>query len=257
MMRFRCPNCQQVLELSQFTPTLLCPSCERWCRIPIPNEFELSGGPTTITTSPNSLGRYEPRLERSQPQPSPASPKQPSLADYGEDAPLRFQDEEVSRPDRPMDVLPADEEQPSKPRRRRRRRRSRGVGIDIDYWISPTLILLILLGPPSLLAIIISFILHPGIGFGMLVMLVGWLWTVLVAAEDSLATALMVVFVPFYYWFFVFTNFERVALPFLIHSVGSIILILSVTMGTIHTLEESSLPFQFSTHGSLCALRFH
>ncbi len=69
-MRFRCPNYRQILELTPYRPTLLCPACERWCRIPIPDEFELSGGPTLTAPAPSprapsskeSSGQYSERV---------------------------------------------------------------------------------------------------------------------------------------------------------------------------------------------------
>lgn len=54
MMRFRCPTCQQVLELDQPTQAVLCPACQQWCRIPAPHEFTPSIPAESVVDPPPS-----------------------------------------------------------------------------------------------------------------------------------------------------------------------------------------------------------
>ena len=240
MMRFRCPHCRQILEVIQLTEKLLCPACEQWCRIPIPDEFELSCEPKRDIPPPNANVPFEPRLTPSEP---PRVPHRESITTrQSEELPLRPRDELDEVEEVALEVVEDGDERRPKRRRRRRRRRSRGAGFDVDYWISPTSILLILLVPGGIFLVVLSFFLHPGAGFGALLMVVGGIWFTLIAAEDGMVTALLVLFVPFYAWYFAFVNFERVAVPFLITCVGSIIFAVSLIVAGIHAGEESSLP---------------
>jgi hypothetical protein len=133
-----------------------------------------------------------------------------------------------------------------KRRRKRRRRPSWGrLRSEMDYWISPTLILLLLFAPGGLLLVGIAFVIHPGAGIGSLFMVGGGLWLMLVAAEDGLITALLVMFVPFYVLYYVFLNFERTAIPFLLQCVGVIIFVVSLVMAGMRAVEQQvSLPPQ-------------
>jgi hypothetical protein len=234
MMRFRCPHCQQILEVAEVTDILLCPACERWCRIPISEEFELSGERRFEIPPRVPYEDSEPRLA---PSNSPIIPPSEAITPQrNDDLPFRLREDEVE--DVQLEIVSEGEE----PRRRKRRRRARHGGFNVDYWIGPTLILMIFLVPGSLFLIVLSFFLHPGAGFGAIFMVVGGVWLILIAAEDSLGTALMVLFVPFYYWYFAFTNFERVALPFLMNFVGTIVFTVSLAVEGIHAAETGAKP---------------
>jgi hypothetical protein len=80
-------------------------------------------------------------------------------------------------------------------------------------------------------------------GFGCLLMTGGGIWFTAIAAEDGWVTALLVMFVPFYAWYYTFNNWERVAIPFLIQLVGTFIFFLSMGMMKARMDENwSSLP---------------
>jgi len=229
MMRFHCPHCQQVLEVVEPTETFLCPACELWCRIPIPDEFELNREDVREIAPPRGERPYEPTLKPS--EPSPHVRPETISERRSEELPLRLRDETDPIEKVVFDVVEDDAER--RPKRRRRRRRRSGQGFDLDYWISPALILLFLLVPAGLFVVVLSFFLHPGAGFGAIFMVGGGIWFTFIAAEDGMVTALLVLFVPFYAWYFAFVNFERVALPFVLHCVGAIVFTVSLAVAAM------------------------
>jgi hypothetical protein len=248
MMRFRCPHCQHILELVTPTETLQCPACEMWCRIPLPAEFELRKA--------NARRTREPRSETPAPPPPP-----PSMPLYS-DPPLAFPPADSGIPydasrDRPPPEPPLDNSEAAVPgegvedvelevvqsgrqrrRQRRRRRAWKRLFSQMDYFVGPTLILLLIFGPSGLFLAILAFRLHPGAGIGAMLMVGGGLWLMLIAAEDGLWTALFVVIVPFYVLYYVFMNFERAAIPFVIQCLGVIIFVVSLLIAGMHAIEE-------------------
>jgi hypothetical protein len=238
MMRFRCPHCQQVLEVVTPTEMFLCPACELWCRIPLPQEFKPSKEETRPSAEPSFGLAEEPRLAPSNPEPIPSVRSHAITSRRPEaELPLRFRDEPNEVDSVTFEII---EEGGERRRKRRRRRRRSRFTFNLDYWISPSLILLILLVPAGIFLTVISFLYHPGAGFGALLMVGGSIWLAFIAAEDGLATALMVLFVPFYPWYFAFTNFERVAVPFVLRCLGAIIFVVTLVSLHLHVIERSS-----------------
>ena len=205
MMRFHCPHCRHILEVAPFTEAFLCPACEQWCRIPAPDEFELEKdeahevveAPPVIAVPPRPLPA--PRLALvdqeeeildvvAVPQGMPPMRRDAITERRPGEPPLRFQDEEVE--DVQLEIV---EDGETRRRRRRRRRRRSGGSINIDYWISPSLILILIGAPGALIFTLLSFLIHPGAGFGCLLMMGGGIWFTAIALEDSLVTALLVV----------------------------------------------------------------
>lgn len=233
MMRFPCPHCQHVLEVDQPAETVLCPACELWCRIPISDEFEPKHDDIAEIPLPPEARPYEPTLAPSEP-----SPLVPSDAN-SEELTFRLRDEPDEAEDVEFEIV--EEGGARRPKRRRpRQRRPSESGFDLNYWLSPTLILLFLLVPLGIVLVVVSFFLEPGVGVGTFFMVGGGIWLAFLAAEDSLLTALLVAFVPFYSWHFAFDNFDRVALPFLVHCIGAIILAISLGMAALPSAEDSS-----------------
>jgi hypothetical protein len=244
MMRFRCPTCQHVLELTHPTQAALCPACQQWCRIPIPDEFELSQEPSRQTVERKEEALDEPRLAAlDQPEeilevvavPESASrpPRDAIINRRPEELPPGFRDHTDEVEDVEFEIVEHGDERPRKPRRPRRRRRRRSSGgrsFDIDYWTSPSLILLLVTAPPALIASLVFFIVHPAMGFGCLLMMGGGIWFTIIAAEDGWMTALLVLFVPFYAWYYTLNNWERVGIPALIQLIGIFIFFVSMGM---------------------------
>jgi hypothetical protein len=216
MMRFHCPHCQQVLEVVTPTEMFLCPACELWCRIPIPEP------PTEFSDGP--------RLAPSNPEPIPSRRSKPITT-------LRFRDESDEAEDVKFEIIEEGVEPRRKRRRRRRRRRAR-IGFDLDYWISPSLILLLLLIPAGIYLVVLSFMLHPGAGIGAFLWVGGSIWFAFIAAEDGLAPALMVLFVPFYSLYYLFIHFERVIVPFALQCLGAIIFVVSLVSSHLHDADR-------------------
>lgn len=236
MMRFHCPHCQQVLEVDQPAETFLCPACELWCRVSDSEEFEPKREEIFEIAPPPEQRPYEPNL-------APAEPISPVRSDAisqrpSEESTFRLRDESDEVEDVEFEILEDGTERQPK-RRRPRRQRCQG-GFNLDYWISPALILLFLLVPPGLFLIVLAFFLKPGAGFGALFMVGGGIWLSFIAAEDSLHTALLVAFVPFYSWHFAFANFDRVVVPFVVHVLGAIIFAISLTVMALPSGDDSS-----------------
>ena len=229
MMRFRCPTCQHILELTQATQAALCPACQQWCRIPLPDEFELSREP--IREPVEVREPAEEILEVVAVPESASHPPRDAVTDHRPDELPRSIPEDDAVEDVEFEIVEHGDERPRKTRRpRRRRRRSSGSSFNIDYWTSPSLILLLVTAPPALIVSGIFFIVHPAMGFGCLLMMGGGIWFTIIAAEDGWVTALFVMFVPFYALYYTLNNWERVAIPFLIQLVGTFIFFLSMGM---------------------------
>ncbi len=227
MMRFCCPHCQQVLEVAAPTEMLLCPACELWCRLPVAEEYKPSQ-----EQGSTGLGD-EPRLAPTPPESISNVRSRPITTFRLRDEP---DEEEVK-----LEIIEGGDERRRK-RRRRRRRRFR-IGFDLDYWVSPSLILLVLLVPAGIFFVVFSFLLHPGAGFGAFLMVGGGIWFAFIAAEDGLVTALMVLFVPFYSLYYLFTNFERVVVPFGIQCLGTIIFVVTLVSTSLRDNDHwSALP---------------
>jgi hypothetical protein len=102
MMRFHCPHCPHILEVSQPTEAYLCPACKRWCRIPILAELELDTEEVGEVIAVNVPPLPEPRLacmEQEEeildvPQGTPAVRRDAITERRPEERPLRFRDEE-------------------------------------------------------------------------------------------------------------------------------------------------------------------
>lgn len=226
MMRFRCPHCQQVLEVETPTEMMLCPACEMWCRLPIAQAYK----PNQEATIPFD----EPRLAPSNPEPFPGVSSNGFTSRRTEEVPLRFLDE---REDVQFEII--QEGEPRRHKRRRRRRRSR-FGFDLDYWVSPSLILFILIVPCGIFIVMISFLIHPGAGIGAFLFVGASIWLAFLAVEDGLATALMVVFVPFYTWYYAVSNFERIAVPFALRCLGGIVFIVCLVTSSLQAADRRS-----------------
>ena len=219
MMRFRCPHCQQTLEVDQPTDAILCPACEGWCRIPAhPQAAQIPNAPSREAPSASA--------QASRPKQVPA------------ESPFRLRDEHDIEPVE-FEII-EDGEQRRRRRKRRRRRRNPGqVGLEFASANLP-LVLLVLLAPIGLVLVILAFVFHPMAGVSCLFLVGGGIWLTLIAAEDGLATALCVLFVPFYAWYFAFTNWDRVAIPFLLHLIGVVMYAFTMGMAAYHASEQGS-----------------
>jgi hypothetical protein len=205
-MRFRCPHCQKLLETDE-VGKFLCPICKQWSRVPAPKkkveaeEEEI----LDVIAAPN-----EPRNSRRE-----------AITDRGpaERRPRRRDEEDE---DSDLEVVGKDEED-DRPRRRkrRRRRRSSGGGSFLDS-INLPLILLIILTPLGLLVILGGFLTHPIVGFASILTMAGWIWLLVIVAEDGLGTVALVMFVPCYVLIYASQNWDRVAIPFLMMVIGNL-----------------------------------
>ena len=262
MMRFRCPHCQQILEVEGLADTLLCPACEMWCRIPSSSAAAAAASQRS-SPPPSPRWREEGRgddfeIRREPPRPviEPTfTPPQPPLEVQpviAPPAPVIPPQETIAEPPpvEPPALVPAESEEVEdiefevikkggqRRRKRRRRRLLRSLSRGFDYWVGPTLILLVIFGPAGLFLAILMFWLHPMAGVGALMVVGGGLWLMLLAAEDGFLQALLVLFVPFYVLYYVFANYERALIPFIIQCIGGVILMVTLLLTGLHAVEK-------------------
>jgi hypothetical protein len=132
--------------------------------------------------------------------------------------------------DEGVELEAVEERDDDRPRRRRRRRpRRSGGGFSLPS-VNVPLIMLLILGPLGLLIILGAFLTHPITGIASLFMVSGWIWFTLIAAEDSLGTALCVMFVPFYALYYATQNWDRVGFPVLLYLIGTIGMVVGSAM---------------------------
>jgi hypothetical protein len=232
MMRFRCPHCQQTLEVDQPTDAFLCPACEGWCRIPVhPQAAQLSHAPGReaprsgpLRTSPGQAGASPATQTSFTDQPPPELP--PHYRNDQDIEPVEFE------------IIEDGTQRRRRRKRRRRRQRNPGrAGLEFTSANLP-LVLLVLLAPGGLIFVILAFLVHPMAGMSSLFLVGGGIWLTLIAAEDGLGTALCVLFVPFYAWYFAITNWDRVVIPFLVHLLGIVMYAFSMGMAAYRASEQ-------------------
>jgi hypothetical protein len=207
-MKFRCPHCQKLLETDE-VGKFLCPICKKWSRVPVPKKKP-------------AVAEDEEILDVIAVPPEPRGPRREAITDRAPDErrPRRRRDEEDEDVEREV-VGRHDEEDRPRLRKRRRRRRSSGGGSFLDS-INLPLILLIVLAPLGLLVIVGSFFTNPIAGFASILCMGGWIWLLVIAAEDGLGTVALVMFVPCYVFIYASQNWDRVGIPFLMMLIGNI-----------------------------------
>ena len=208
-MRFRCPHCQKLLETDE-VGKFLCPICKKWSRVPAPNKAP-------------AVEEDEEILDvLAVPQES-RGPRREAVTDRAPDErrPRRRRDDDEEVEDVELEVVGRRDED-DRPRRRRRRRRRSSSGASVLDSINLPLILLLVLTPLGLLVVVGSFFTHPIAGFSSILLMGGWIWLLVIAAEDGLGTVALVMFVPCYVLFYASQNWDRVSIPFLMMVIGNI-----------------------------------
>lgn len=150
----------------------------------------------------------------------PREPRREAITDRPDDErrPRRRRDEEDE--DVELEVVREGNDRPRR-RKGRRRRRSSGGSSFLDS-INLPLILLIVLSPLGLLVVVGSFFTNPIAGFASIFSMGGWIWLLVIAAEDGLGTVALVMFVPCYVFVYASQNWDRVSIPFLMMLIGQI-----------------------------------
>lgn len=201
-MIFRCPHCRKLLETDE-VGKFLCPLCKKWSRVPESKK-------AVAVEEEEVLEVVEAPPERLAPRRRPAKQQQ-----------VEGEELEV--------VGEAEDDRPQRSKRRRRRRSSSG-GESISDYVNVQLILLIVLAPLGLAIVALCFVAHPILGFTSLPAVGGWVWFLVIASEDGIGTALMVMFVPFYALYYASNNWDRVGIPFLLMVVGNIGMVVGQSM---------------------------
>jgi hypothetical protein len=213
MIRVRCPHCRELLELDRPAPVFLCPACNNTCRLPASVAVPARQEEEILDVVAADEEPRRPRRGEAITAEAPDERRRPRGR----------RDEEDEGEDVDLEVVEDGDDRRRRKRRKRRRRRSGGGGggIDLD-WVSFPLILMIVLGFPALIFSVLIFLVNPLAALASLFMFGGGIWFMVIVAEDGFVTLLLCMFVPFYSLYYTFTNFERVAIPFLLQTIGSI-----------------------------------
>lgn len=262
-MRVKCPKCQTILcfEDSQAGGIEVCPDCGLKFRLPSRGPGpDLQRDVRSAAAAPPSP-RQPPREEALQAPKPPAVPARPSWQEDDETSPYSLHKEtEPSaravptrrRPSRreEEDAAYVEEEayqreRGSLERRRKKRRKSasrgRIAGLSA-FWalvLGGGLFWLVLVGLGVFVGIV-PLVLATALTW--VVAMVGFIWFVVVAFQESVGTGLLVLFVPFYSLYFVVTRWEYAGRPFLLNLVGALLLGVSCVLTGIrlHQSQEAS-----------------
>jgi hypothetical protein len=256
MIRLQCPHCEKTLGVKDALAGRVgvCPQCKNKFRIP----------------QPDAPAEDEPADERVSPAPraeARAAPKRAPRRDEDDDesdepanerytaAPRRESRVQAGRTRRSTDEDDEEAEEPVRPRRRRyededvseeedqpvrrqvvkrkkkKRRKSSGGFSALD----PYVITLTVLGGVGLLAGLLSLVWAPfSIGplvLGWLAAMVGGIWFLVVAFQDSALQGLLCFFVPFYSLYYLITHFDDTKRPFFLQLTGVAILMVGSCAG--------------------------
>jgi hypothetical protein len=184
----------------------LCPICKKWSRVPAPKK------PAAVAEEEDILDVI------AVPQETRGSRREAITDRAPDERRPRRRDEEEEADE--LEVVGGDDDRPRRRKRRRRRRSSSGASF-LDS-INLPLILLIILTPLGLLVVVGSFFTNPIAGLASILAMGGWIWLLIIAAEDGLGTVALVMFVPCYVFFYASQNWDRVGIPCLLLVIGNI-----------------------------------
>jgi hypothetical protein len=230
MIHVPCPGCHKKLGIAdKFAGRLvLCPACKTRVRVPTPErpaveqleeveeleeiEDVLPAGPpkTGIKSAAGQTGTRRPPEDEDRPRRRP-----PDEGDY---------DEEEDRPRRRRRRIP-------KPRRRKLKY-EQGGGIFSEGIFGMEVFTVVMLGVALLSLPLLALSFVPGVGaifallamaLGALMSMAGGIWLLIVAFAEDSTTGLLCLFIPFYMFYFILTEFETCKRPFFVYALGLIL----------------------------------
>jgi hypothetical protein len=235
MIRLSCPGCKKKLAVGDHLAgrIVVCPECKGKARVPKPAPPAVQ--PAEAVEALEEVEELEevedvlparPQKTGIKPAPGQAGPRRPAGED--EDRPRR----------RPRDDY---EDEDDRPRRRRRPKPRRirlksesGEGIFSEGIFGMEIFSVVIIGLALLAVPLLALCFVPGFGvlfillaggLGSLMAIGGGVWLLIVAFSEDSTTGFLCLFVPFYMFYFVLTEFETCRRPFLVYGLGMFLLL--------------------------------
>lgn len=218
MIHVPCPGCNKKLGIAEkFAGRLvLCPACRTKVRVPTPEQpaveeleelEELEEIEEVLPAGPPRGGITKEAGPR-RPEPEPG-----------------YEDEE-DRPRRRRRKIP-------KPRRRKLKYEQEG-GIFSEGIFGMEVFTVVMIGVALLSLPLLALSFVPAVGpifallamaLGAILSMAGGIWLLIVAFSEDSTTGLLCLFVPFYMFYFILTEFETCKRPFFVYALGLILVV--------------------------------
>jgi hypothetical protein len=218
MIHFQCPKCRKKLGVKeeQAGGVGVCPECQCKFRIPaMPN----TGEPASLPPRRSEPGRQED---------GPARPVRKRK---------RVEDDD----DQPPDDDEADRKRARK-RGKKRRKRAASPSSGMPEFVVPLISLVVVALLFFGLALIWPVAALLPIGIGWLLSAVGGIWFLIVAFEDSAASGLLCLFVPFYGLYHLITHFDEEQRPFFLQLAGFLLVMTGTCAGAFSAQRDKPAP---------------
>lgn len=227
MIRFLCPNCQKKLGVGDTMAgrPVVCPQCQHKFRVPQP-EVEASEEAAPPPKEAAPAARFELALE---PEPELVKKRKP----------VREDEDSQDRPKPKRKVVLADDgsedEDRPRPKKKKKGRRSQAAGglSALEPYLRNLLIVGVIGVISSVLGFISPTLLLVPIGIGWIVSLVGDIWFLIVAFQDSPGQGILCILCWPYQLFYLISNWEETQRPFFVALVGTGILMAAAVVGAI------------------------
>jgi hypothetical protein len=242
MIRLICPGCKKKLGIGDHLAgrVVVCPECKGKVRVPKPEppaEVEMLEEVEELEEVEAKPPRPRPSTAVKRPAPTEDRPRPPTGIRR------RPADEEDEPPRRkPRDEAPAEEDE-DRPRRKRKRKpkryrlkSERGESNGL-FGMEPFTVGLLGVGavcvPLLLLAVFLPPVLLVTLAVGVLLMIAGGIWLLIVAFSDSPLQGVLCWFVPLYSIFYLVTHWEECKRPFFVQMVGLLLLMANSCVGGV------------------------
>jgi hypothetical protein len=221
MIRLSCPGCQKKIAVGEHLAgrIVVCPQCKRKARIPQPSAVQ----PAEVVEleEVDELEEVEDVL--------PAGPPKAGIQATPTEARRRRprEDDNADEDDRPRR-----RRRPPKPRRRKLKYEQEG-GIFSEGIFGMEVFTVVMIGLALLCLPLLALSFVPGVGaifallamaLGSIMSMAGGIWLLIVAFSEDSTTGLLCLFIPFYMFYFILTEFETCKRPFLVYALGLLLL---------------------------------
>lgn len=226
MIRFACVNCSAVLRVGdeKAGKIAVCPKCKSKMQIP-----DAVDEPT-----PHEDATDDPRIQATAPTPSSHRPRRPEAEEVGADSGT----DDDARSDETDD-----DDRPRRRRRRRRRKSGRSSSTTFESVLNPfTIGLVVGVGLWGLMLVLhlvgVPLVGIAAIGIGVIVAGIGRIWFLSIAFSDDSTVGYMVMWVPFYEFYYLISNFAETWKPYLLNMIGGGLAIIAFCSGGLRSMMD-------------------